>query len=221
LLPTTDRQAYQEMSLTFQWLLKVQKKPKESLAHGKQSGRHDVRFILRKALHRMKGLKKHFDIVLVDCPPVISLSCVNALAASDYVLIPVTPSKKAVERVPSTLKCLKEIKRELNPALEVLGVVANRTNGATLGSNESEILGTSSAAWHGTWGQEVKILPACFPDRVAVRDAEDNFPPHDSRAIIHPLEALASVIISRMSPHCGPSLSEWSPSQSQPIDAEV
>ena len=49
--------------------------------------------ILRRALHA-PGLYRRFDVVLLDCPPLINLCCANALAASDYVLTPVVPSVK-------------------------------------------------------------------------------------------------------------------------------
>jgi cellulose biosynthesis protein BcsQ len=211
LLPTTDKLAYEELNLTFEWLLKLQMK-QEGQSSGQLTARHDGRLILRKALHRMKGLKKHYDIVLMDCPPIVNLSCVNALAASDYVLIPVTPSHKAVERVPSTLKRLKEMKEELNPFLDVLGVIVNRTQQAELGAQERDIVFGTSTACHGQWGKAIKFFPTSIPDRTQVRDAEEDFPPRDhGNKLVLRLCQLADEVVKEMSPLCGPSRGPWFP----------
>ncbi len=101
IVPTTDKLAYAELSQTVQWLLRVGGK-----AHT-WDGRRDGRMILRRALHR-GPVYRRFDIVLMDCPPLINLCCANALAASDYVLAPVTPSLKAIERVPPLLQRVLE-----------------------------------------------------------------------------------------------------------------
>jgi cellulose biosynthesis protein BcsQ len=124
LLATSDKLAYAEMNLTMSWLLRLAKK--------------DTRFLLRRALHQ-KRVSNQFDIVLMDCPPLINTCCVNALAASDYVLVPTLPSKKSTERVPFLLESIKRFHTHVNPNLQVAGVVLNRTHGAQLTANESDI----------------------------------------------------------------------------------
>ena len=59
----------------------------------------DVRYRLRHALHT-RDLREHYDVVLIDCPPRLTTGCVNALAASDYVLIPVLLEETSTEAVP-------------------------------------------------------------------------------------------------------------------------
>lgn len=208
LLVTTDRLAYEELNLTFEWLLRLRSK-------GRPPGRHDARLLLRKALHGWKKLKSRYDVVLLDCPPVVNLCCVNALAASDYVIIPVTPSTKAVERVPSTLLRLKEIKEEVNPHLDVLGLVANRTQKAKVSDPERDVLDAKEKACHGVWGTAVSYFDTSVPQRAKVRDAEDEFPPEDDDDLMPRLLQLAAEIEGRMSPHCGPSLGPWSPAPAQ------
>ena len=80
LVPTTDEMAYAETNLTVRWYLKDAKR--------------DPRFLLRRELQR-KRVTNAYDVVLLDCPPFINISCVNALGASDYVLVPVLPSRPA------------------------------------------------------------------------------------------------------------------------------
>ena len=135
-VPTSDSLAYAELNLTLGWLLK--------------QGERDARFLLRKALH-LKGANADYDIVLLDCPPLLNISCVNALAASDYLLIPTLLSNKAVERVPALLKAVgrPEFVTHVNPHLKVMGVVANRTRVAQPTGNEAEL-----------WARLPKILQA-------------------------------------------------------------
>jgi len=72
--------------------------------------------LLRKALHQ-KRITNRFDILLLDCPPLFNTCCVNALAASDYIIIPVLPSQKAAESVPLLLHRLKSLGPVVNPDL--------------------------------------------------------------------------------------------------------
>jgi cellulose biosynthesis protein BcsQ/uncharacterized membrane-anchored protein YhcB (DUF1043 family) len=85
----------------------------------------DVRFRLREALHS-KEIQQEYDIVLLDCPPRLSTGCVNALAASDYALIPVMLEQMSTEATPRILRWLKKYQSSICPELSVLGVIANR-----------------------------------------------------------------------------------------------
>jgi cellulose biosynthesis protein BcsQ len=125
-VPTSDKLAYAEMNLTMSWLLKLARK--------------DTRFLLRRALHQ-KRISNKYDIVLMDCPPLINTCCVNALAASDYVLIPTMPSVKSTERVPLMLEAIKRFNVHVNQNLKVLGIILNRTHATELTAHEADLLG--------------------------------------------------------------------------------
>jgi chromosome partitioning protein len=214
LLATTDKLAYTELSLTYEWLLKLQ-----SNRAAKGPARRDVRLALRKAIHGTRNLKRQHDIVLMDCPPMLTLSCVNALAASDYVLVPVTPSRKGVERVPSMLRGIRDVREQLNHHLDVLGVVPNRTNGEELTMPEQRIITSQAEAWHGIWGKPVPVYSACIPDRTQVRDAENDFPPRDADAIVfRRFMQLAADVVRDVSPVCGPSMGPWSPPAGEVVE---
>src|SRR5262249_10345657 len=103
IVPSADSMAYAELNLTMYWLLR--------------QGRRDPGFLRRRGLHQRR-LTGRFDVVLLDCPPLFNTCCVNALAASDYILIPVLPSRKAAERVPLLLERLQSLHRVINPELQ-------------------------------------------------------------------------------------------------------
>ncbi|MBL8159889.1 ParA family protein [Candidatus Saccharibacteria bacterium] len=64
-----------------------------------------------------------FDIVLIDCPPSLSLLTVNAFIAADKLLLPVQAEFYALEGLGQLLETMKLIRERLNPGLDVLGVV--------------------------------------------------------------------------------------------------
>ncbi|MCK5236842.1 MAG: ParA family protein [Deltaproteobacteria bacterium] len=68
-------------------------------------------------------IKDDFDYVLIDCPPSLSLLTVNALTASDSVLIPLQCEYYALEGISSMLRTIDLIRASLNPELEVEGVL--------------------------------------------------------------------------------------------------
>lgn len=69
------------------------------------------------------GVAPFFDYVFIDCPPSLSLLTVNALAASDSVLIPLQCEYYALEGITQILKTIDLIKARVNPALEIEGIL--------------------------------------------------------------------------------------------------
>ncbi|MBN1192775.1 MAG: ParA family protein [Coriobacteriia bacterium] len=75
---------------------------------------------LKQMLEPVKG---DFDFVVIDCPPSLGLLTINALTASDGVLIPVQCEYYALEGLSKLLESVRLVKTHLNPGLEVFGVV--------------------------------------------------------------------------------------------------
>ena len=71
----------------------------------------------------LKDVKDDYDFVLIDCLPSIGILNVNALAASDYVLIPVQSEYFALAGLEQLLSVVDLVKRHLNPDLKILGAV--------------------------------------------------------------------------------------------------
>ena len=88
-------------------------------------------YILRDAL---TPLKEKYDYILIDCMPSLGMLCINALAASDSVIIPTQASYLSTKGLSLLLGSIARVKRQINPALRIDGVlltmVDQRTNNA-------------------------------------------------------------------------------------------
>ena len=75
-----------------------------------------------KIMRRMlQPLKEQYDYILIDCLPSLGLITVNALSASDAVIIPVQCEYFALEGISKLLNTIKIIKNKLNPELAIEG----------------------------------------------------------------------------------------------------
>ncbi|HLG51253.1 MAG TPA: AAA family ATPase [Chloroflexota bacterium] len=89
-----------------------------------------------KLRNALKPLRDHYDYVLIDCPPSFGLLTVNALSAADSVLIPMTCDYYTLLGVGLLLQTVREIQQEVNPSLQVEGILATRFDSRTLHSRE-------------------------------------------------------------------------------------
>jgi chromosome partitioning protein len=72
---------------------------------------------------RLGPLRERFALTLLDCPPSLGPVSVNALTAADRVIVPVQAEYLALEGLVQFLETLGLIRRELNPQLEVSGLL--------------------------------------------------------------------------------------------------
>ncbi len=79
-----------------------------------------------------------YDVVLIDCPPSLGLLTVNALTASQSVIIPVQTEYYALEGLGQLLETMKLVRQALNPRLAILGVVMTMHNSRTTLSAQVE-----------------------------------------------------------------------------------
>jgi cellulose biosynthesis protein BcsQ len=127
----------------------------------------DVRFFLREALHD-PALGAHFGYVFLDCPPRLTTACVNALAASDFVLIPVIPDPVSTHAVENLLRTLDRLRPVVVPDLAVLGIVPNMVKWIKGGprSDQAEALNELRAVLTGR-AEAVPITTAVIQTDVA------------------------------------------------------
>ena len=83
-------------------------------------GIEDREYILKKAIN---SVRNNYDFIIVDCPPSLSMLTVNAMTASDTVLVPIQCEYYALEGLSQLIHTINLVKKRLNPDLEMEGVV--------------------------------------------------------------------------------------------------
>ncbi len=77
----------------------------------------------RKMRAVIDRLRPHFDFILIDCSPSLGLITVNALTASDSVIVPVQCEYYAMEGLGKLLNTISIVQQRLNPALQIEGIL--------------------------------------------------------------------------------------------------
>ncbi len=83
-------------------------------------GMENREYRLREAI---RSFKDKYAFVLIDCPPSLDLLTLNALAASDSVLVPIQCEYLALEGVSELLDTLMRLRRTINPSLAIEGIL--------------------------------------------------------------------------------------------------
>ena len=83
-------------------------------------GMDNREYRLREAI---RSFKDKYAYVLIDCPPSLDLLTLNALAASDSVLVPIQCEYLALEGVSELLDTLMRLRRTINPSLAIEGIL--------------------------------------------------------------------------------------------------
>lgn len=79
---------------------------------------------LKDALAQGQGSDaRQYDYIIIDCPPSLGLLTLNALVAANAVLVPLQCEFYALEGLSHLVRTVERVKRQLNPALELQGVV--------------------------------------------------------------------------------------------------
>ena len=90
-----------------------------------------------KALREiLDSIRDQYDYIFIDCPPSLGLLTINSLTASDSVLIPIQCEYYALEGLSQLLNTVRLVQKNLNPPLEVEGVLLTMFNNRLNLSNQ-------------------------------------------------------------------------------------
>ena len=79
--------------------------------------------ILHKLLH---PVQEQYDYILIDCPPSLSILTINAMTASDCIIIPVEAEYLAMRGMGRLTNVIQEVKNNLNPKLRISGILITK-----------------------------------------------------------------------------------------------
>ncbi|MBN2017530.1 MAG: ParA family protein [Candidatus Cloacimonetes bacterium] len=84
----------------------------------------------------LSAIDGRFDYIIIDCPPSLNILTVNAMVASNDLIIPIQSEYYALEGIAQLLKTIRLIKRKLNPKLSIFGIVITMYDRRTLLSEQ-------------------------------------------------------------------------------------
>ena len=144
---------------------------------------HRREYRLRDALRRET---LDYDYVLIDCPPALGLLTLNALVATDAVLVPLQTEFYALEGLSHLLRTLERVRRSLNPTLEIQGVVLTMYDRR---NNLSDMVAKDVRAYLGG-----KVYETVIPRNVRVSEA----PSHGKPVLLYDMRCTGSQAYIRL-----------------------
>ena len=88
---------------------------------------------LKRVIDRVRG---EYDMILIDCAPSLGLLTINALTASDYVIMPLECEFFALRGIALLTDTIEKVQDRLNPDLEILGILGTMFDPRTLHARE-------------------------------------------------------------------------------------
>jgi chromosome partitioning protein len=138
-------------------------------------------FILKDALAEYSAHGgSQFSYVLIDCPPSLTLLTVNAMAAADAVIVPLQCEFFALEGLSQLLKTIGLVKANLNPGLDIQGIVL------TMFDKRNKLSEQVEADVRETMGD--KVYRTTIPRNVRISEA----PSHGLPALVYDLRCPGS-----------------------------
>lgn len=110
-------------------------------------------------------VKDNYDYVCIDCMPSLGMLTINALTAADRVIIPVQAQYLPTKGMTQLLGTINKIKKHINPALDIDGVLL------TLADRRTSLTGEISDVLNQSFGKFVNIYESKIPTAVAAARA--------------------------------------------------
>ena len=112
----------------------------------------------------LNSVRDRYDVILLDCCPSLGMLTINALAAADEVIIPAQAHYLSLRGMEQLIRTISNVKRKINPALEIAGILITMADMRTNYSREIiELL-------RHTYGSKLRIFDSIIP--LSIRAAE-------------------------------------------------
>ncbi len=126
-------------------------------------------FRLRDALLPLRRAGSPYNFVLIDCPPSLGLLTLNGLVAADAVLVPLQCEFYALEGISGLVRTIEMVRRALNPAIEIQGIVLTMFDKR---NNLSEAVAADARSFFGP-----KVYDTMIPRNIRVSEAPSHGKP--------------------------------------------
>ena len=115
----------------------------------------------------LASIKKKFDFILIDTPPALGILTINALTASDKLLIPSQADIFSIQGIAQLYNSVEAVKKYTNKGLSILGILLTRFNGKTAISK-----GMVKALEAMASEKKTEIFKTSIRECVAVKEAQ-------------------------------------------------
>lgn len=119
---------------------------------------------LKEALESVSGL---YDFIIIDTPPALGVLTVNALTASDTVIMPAQAEIYSLQGIEQLSETMKPVKKYCNPNLHIAGILLSRYNPRSVLSREVADLAEQLAA-----KLETKVFKTTIRESVTIKEAQ-------------------------------------------------
>ena len=109
-------------------------------------------------------IKDSYDYVLIDCAPTLGILPVNAFVASDSVLIPVSAEFLPASAMTELLKTINRVKRQINPSLDVEGILI------TLFDTRNNLAREVEQTIRSQYGNTYRVFDSVIPRAVSAAE---------------------------------------------------
>lgn len=114
----------------------------------------------------LANIRERYDYILIDCPPSLSLLSLNALTASDGIIIPMQAQYLAMRGMDKLVNIINKVKSRINPSLYIYGILITMYDGRTnLNKSISEVV---EETFHG------KVFSSYIRNNISLAEAQAN-----------------------------------------------
>ena len=121
----------------------------------------------------LNPIQDNYDYILIDCPPSLSMLTINALVASEGVLVPLQTEYYALEGLSGLVNTIEQIRQGYNPRLELEGILR------TMHDHRNRLAGEVSGQLIQHFGE--KVFRTIIPRNVRVAEA----PSHGKSVLLY------------------------------------
>lgn len=131
----------------------------------------DRRYLLARFL-QSAAIREAYGLIILDSPPRLTAAAINGLCAATHILVPTVLDTMSAEAVGFFLASAKRLKQDLNPYLNLLGVVGVMTDISTgLRKREKDAMVVAEKQINHSWPLGGKVLARNIPHKAAIQVA--------------------------------------------------